>query len=258
MKLATQSAIASAKLAAALSDDDVDEIGMTEERSSTTRLMSLAFDEASGENGGYLRVKAIEALGRMHESKAGEHLRMLVAARHLLHWKYPREIRVASAQSLAMIDPQMARAFLAGKGFTPRELALGPLLPLAEAPWTRQRRYPRILPPHEVSGTVSTANRSVHLQVKRLSLGGGLARVDGAAVSGTPADLELQSGLNHIRAQVWLRNDSFQPHRVSFEIIRIELEERGKLRRLLAGESWAFPAHLLHIPLPSALRAALR
>ena len=123
----------------------------------------------------------------------------------------------------------------------------------------RQRRYPRVLPPQEVSGTVSSAKRSAHLQVKRLSLGGGLAQVDGTATSGSPADLELQAGLSHIRAQVWLRSDGLQPHNVSFEIIGIDLEERSKLRRLLAGESWSLlPGHLLQMQIPSSLRAAWR
>lgn len=240
----------------ALLPEMLDEIGMSEERAASSRLMTLAFDEAAGENAAFLRVKAIEALGRLRESKAQEHLRVLVGARQLLHWKHPREIRIAAAQALAMIDPQAAHGFLANKGFTPRELALGPLLPLSKAPWVRQRRYPRVLPLQDVSGIVATPKRALRLQVNRLSLGGGSAHAEGTAPATAPADIDLQTGLNHIRAQVWLRADAVKPHNVSFEIIRMDLDERSKLRRLLTGDIWSLPS-LLHVQVPSSFRAVL-
>ncbi|HEV2112862.1 MAG TPA: hypothetical protein VGR50_01860, partial [Terriglobales bacterium] len=235
----------------------LDEIGMSEERNASNRLMTLAFDDATGENAPFLRVKAIEALGRLRESKAEEHLRILVGARQLLHWKHQREIRVAAAQALAMMDPQAAHRFLTGKGFTPRELALGPLPPMARAPWARQRRYPRVLPLQEVSAVVAAPKRALRLQVNRLSLGGGLGHAQRSTASNAPAEMELHVGLNHIRAQVWLRSDATKPYDVSFEIIKMDLEERSKLRRLLTGDVWSLPA-LLHVQVPGAFRTTPR
>ena len=162
--------------------------------------MTLAFDEAGNEHGSYLQLKAVEALGRLRELKAESHLRLMVEGRHLWSWKHPRELRVASAQSLVMIDPA-AQPFLVSKGFSPRELALGPLPVLQGCSWSRQRRYPRFLRGDGISGKLSTSKQDSKLEVSSLSLGGGLGKSDSALTDGI-AGLELHAGLYRVRAQV--------------------------------------------------------
>ena len=229
----------------------IDEIGISGDRGASARLMTLAFDEAGNENGSYLQLKAVEALGRLRELKAESHLRLMVEGRHLWSWKHPRELRVASAQSLVMIDPA-AQPFLVSKGFSPRELALGPLPVLQGCSWSRQRRYPRFLRGDGISGKLSTSKQDSKLEVSSLSLGGGLGKSDSALADGV-AGLELHAGLYRVRAQVWLREE--KPKQFSFEITGIELDDRSRLRRLLAGESSLLPAGLLQNPIAQSLRA---
>jgi hypothetical protein len=229
----------------------IDEIGLSGDRDSSARLMTLAFDEAGKDNGSYLQLKAVEALGRLRELKAESHLRLIVEGRHLWSWKHPRELRVASAQSLVMIDPA-SQPYLASKGFSPRELALGPLPVLQGCSWSRQRRYPRFLRSDGISGRLSTPKQDSKLEVSSLSMGGGLGRSDSGLSDGA-AGLELYAGLSRVRAQVWVREE--KPTQFSFEITGIELDDRGRLRRWLAGESSLLPAALLQNPLTQSLRA---
>ena len=231
----------------------IDEIGMSGDRQASARLMNLAFENAGNE---YLRLKALEALGRLRETKAESHMRLLVEARNMWNWKHPRELRVASAQSLVMMDPAM-QPFLVSKGIAPKELALGPLPVMEECRWARQRRYPRVLQGDNTMGTLSSAQKESRLRVSSLSLGGGLAQSDVKLTDGAAAGLELQAGLSKIRAQVWLREE--QPRVFSFEITGIDLTERGKLRKLLAGDSWTVSAtQMLEKQIAQPLRAALR
>ena len=88
------------------------------------------------------------------------------------------------------------------------------------------------------------------MDVQSLSLGGGAGTADNRFQSGTHATMEIQAGLRKVRAQVLLRE---QPSRdLSFEIVGMDINERAKLRGLLAGAPWE--AHLIdqikNIPLP--------
>jgi hypothetical protein len=218
----------------------VDEVGMSGDAAAADRLMGLAFDSLVRENSGYLKLKAIEALGRLHCSKAESHLQSILRARNFLRWNHPGELRIAAAQALLMVRPQDHGALLAGTGIAPRELALGALTPMLACPWARQRRYPRVSPAHVVAGTLSTPRSQARLKVNKLSLGGGLGTSEASLPSGSSGSLELQLGLRRVRAQVFMREE--KPKCFSFEIVKIDLDERGKLRRILAGNLAESPA----------------
>lgn len=235
----------------------IDEIGLSGDRSLTSRLLSLAFDAPTGQKTDFLRVKAIEALGRIRELKAEPHLRSLVEAREFLHWKHPRELRVSAAQALLMLDPGATRSFLTHKGISQQELALGPLPAIEQCKWARQRRYARLPQMGEVTAMLSANQGRSRLRVEQLGLGGGLASTKAALSFGAaPAELDLRCGLQHIRAQVWLREE--RPLKFSFEILGIDLDDRSRLRRVLSGERLNIPAALFDRQLSSALSIALR
>jgi hypothetical protein len=71
------------------------------------------------------------------------------------------------------------------------------------------------------------------MMVNRLSLGGGFGTTSVRFGNGTEANLELQLGVRRVHAAVLMREE--QPRQMSFEIVGIDLKERGKLRRLLNG-----------------------
>jgi hypothetical protein len=240
----------------ALLPEIIDEIGLSGDRGLSSRLLSLAFD-VPDPNAAFLRVKAIEALGRIRELKAEPHLRSLVETKEFLHWKHPRELRVAAAQALQMLDPGATHSFLVHKGISAQELALGPLPAMEQCKWARQRRYARLSQMGEVTATLSGNQSRSRMRVEQLGLGGGLASAEAPLTAGTaPAELDLRCGLQHIRAQVWLREE--RPHKFSFEILGIALDDRSRLRRILTGERLNILPALFDRQLSTALPIALR
>ncbi len=216
--------------------ETLDELGMAGDRTAGPSLQNLAFDTASREheNAAFIKVKAIEALGRLHEARAAGELRNVVDARHLWRWVHPREMRIAAAQALMMIDPEEGRAFVSNKGLTASDLKFGPLDASPVAPWARQRRYARVAPPSTVPAVLSTAKHQSKLAIKQMSLGGGFASTETRMQSGVTGSLDITAGFRKVHAQVVLREE--RPRQVSFEIVKMELDERGKLRRLLSED----------------------
>ncbi|HZR30182.1 MAG TPA: hypothetical protein VFA71_15500 [Terriglobales bacterium] len=219
----------------------LDELGMSGDREASPRLMRIAFDDDT-EGFDYLRIKAMEALGRLRETKASNRLCTMIESRKLMRWEYAHELRIAAAQALLMIDPLEGRSFAMGRGLTESDLSFGPLDAVNSCPWSRQRRYPRMMPTARLLGTVSTSRSQSKLQVNRISLGGGFGTTNTRVGNGTEANLELQVGVRKVRAAVLMREE--QPRQMSFEIIGIDLKERGKLRKLLNGGPQS-TAHML-------------
>jgi len=60
----------------------------------------------------YLRVKAIEALGRIHAPESTSTLKRLVEAKKVFGWVQPEELRIAALQALEKLDPDWFRDFL--------------------------------------------------------------------------------------------------------------------------------------------------
>ena len=73
-----------------------------------------------------------------------------------------------------------------------------------------------------------------NLLIREMSLGGGVARKEDALRLGSEATLEVHSGMRNLRTQVMIR--PVASSEVSFEIVDIDLDERTKLRRILADQ----------------------
>lgn len=215
----------------------LDEIGLSGDPTLALPLMRLAGGDHPLADRPYLRLKAVEALGRLREPTAAPLLRRLVEAKQVWRWMNPRELRIVAAQALLKIDPGWTTSFLPKSGLTPAELAQAPAEPVPTSPWVRQRRYVRVPLSRTLPGVVSTMRGDCHLETKQLSLGGGLAASQQPLPPGTEARVRLTSGLRHLNAQVVVRD--VRSRDVGFEIVDIELDDRIKLRHLL-GE---LPAH---------------
>jgi hypothetical protein len=212
----------------------IDEIGFSGDHALTPGLMVLADEGSADARSPFLRLKVVEALGRLKDASAIPLLRALVEARKMWKWVYPRELRIAAAQALVKIEPQYGPQLVTEGGFTVNELELLPLDAEYTHPWVRQRRYQRIVPPRAVPATASSSWGRSELAVRELSLGGGVAKKTNDLRLGSDAALDLQLGLRHIKTQVLLRRA--RQGEISFEIVDIELEERSKLRRVLADQ----------------------
>jgi len=209
----------------------LDEIGMSANREAISALLALAEGAATKGGPGYLRLKAIEALGRLRATSAASGLRKIAEAKQMFRWRHPPELRIAALQALGKIDPEWTAAFVPRCGFSATDLGLAPLDPVEHAPWLRQRRYARLRLAQPLIATVNTDKDSFPLEIKSLSLGGGLAAIKRHLAPGTYVSLKLQSGLRGLRATAVMRD--WRAQDVAFEIADMDLEERSRFRRLL-------------------------
>lgn len=211
----------------------VDEIGMGQDPLTIPLLLRLARGEALQSADSLVRVKAIEALGRLRAHDAAPYLRSVLEARRMLAWEHAAELRIVAAQALAKIDPEWINDFRS-RGSLPAELlALAPLDPSTDAPWARQRRYARVPLKRSVETQAATMRGECKLTTSLLSLGGGMAAAEYPLSAGSQLGITLRSGLRRVEAQVLVRDAVRQ--QVGFEIVEMNLEERNKLRRLIAG-----------------------
>lgn len=209
----------------------LDEIGMSGDRSASPPLIVMAeAGEAQGRSP-LLQLKAIEALGRLREPDAVPVLRSLFESKRMLKWQNHRELRIAAAQALAKIDPRYSTKIMADGGLEPGELAIGPLDCAPACPWVRQRRYERIVLRKSVAANISSSWGKSTLNVRELSLGGGMGAKQDSLRVGSDADLDIAIGMRHIRAQVLLRRANVND--VGFEFVTTDLESRHRLRHLL-------------------------
>ena len=209
----------------------LDEIGMCGDTETAPKLLRIAEGEILPPGSEYLRVKAIEALGRMRAPVAVEHLRRYVESRKAFGWAYPDEIRTAAAQALLKLDPEWMQAFLPNSGLDPKVLPLAPLDPIPDRDFVRHRRYRRVRLPRAVPATITSARGKFTSAISVLSLDGGLLTGDIHIPVGTEATLKIPAGLRSISMQAVVR--FVRSQQAGFEMIGIGLEDRAKLRRLL-------------------------
>jgi len=209
----------------------IDEIGMCGDVETAPRLLRLAEGEILPQTSDYLRVKAIEALGRMRAPAAAGHLRRFLEARKTFGWTYPDEIRLAAAQALLKLDPAWMQSFLPVSGLDERALSLVPLDPIPERDFVRHRRYRRIRLPRQVPAIISSARGKYSSAISVLSLDGGLLSGDIQIPVGTEATLKIPAGLRSISMQAVVR--FVRSQQAGFEMVGMGIDDRAKLRRLL-------------------------
>jgi hypothetical protein len=211
----------------------LDEIGMCADGDTATKLLRLAEGEILPQGPDYLRVKAIEALGRMRAPAAGGHIRRFVEERKTFGWAYPDEIRMAAAQALVKLDPAWIQAFLPESGLDPKVFQLAPLDAIPERDFVRHRRYRRVRLPRNVPAVVTSAKGKYSSAISVLSLDGGLLSGELQLPVGTEATLKIPAGLRSISMQAVVR--FVRSHQAGFEMVGMNLEDRAKLRRLLVS-----------------------
>jgi len=209
----------------------LDEIGMLGDASAVDQLVALAEGNLPDAGGPYLRLKAIEALGRLRATQAASALRQIVEAKHVWRWAHASELRIVAAQALQKMNPDWAREFLPRSGLTAEDLSMAALDPSVDSHWTRQRRYPRLRLARPLAAVTTNLRESCRLEIKVMNLGGGAATCDRHLPPGTVIALKINPGLRPTRAQAIVRSARTQA--VTFELADIDLEERAKLRRLL-------------------------
>jgi hypothetical protein len=210
----------------------IDEIGITEDREALGRLLTISDGDLPAGAGIYLRVKAVEALGRINAPESITALKRIVEAKKFLGWLQPQELRIGAIQALEKLDPRWAAAFLPCSGLDKADLTLAPLDVAPNSKFVRQRRHRRVRLAKPVTAVSTNLKEACSLQVKTASLTGGVATISRHLAPGTPVQLKFQLGLRNLQATALMRD--YRAQDMAFEIVDINLEERSRLRRLLA------------------------
>jgi len=210
----------------------IDEIGVTADREALGRLMNILDGDLPPGAGPFLRVRAAEALGRIHAPESVAALKRIVEAKKVFGWAHPQELRIAALQALQTLDPLWALEFVAKSGLSKADLTLAPLAMIGNSKFVRQRRHTRVRLQKPVVAFSVNLNQNCRMEIRTVSLAGGVATIDRHLPPGTPVQLKMQLGLRNLQATALLRD--YRGQGMSFEIVDMNLDERGKLRRLLA------------------------
>jgi hypothetical protein len=209
----------------------VDEIGMAGEQTADMRLLRIAEGDLPDDGTDFLRLKAIEALGRLRTAGAESVLRKIAESRRAFRWSNASELRVVAAQAMEHVDPEWVRQFVPRSGLNVAEFTIEPLDRDTDSSAIRQRRYPRLRLERPVPAMTTNLKENHRIEIPELTLGGGVAVSEQSLHPGSVVDLKLTSGNKSVKAQAIVRDANTQAR--AFEVIEMDLEERAKLRRLL-------------------------
>ena len=212
----------------------IDEVGLTGDREALGRLLTLADGDLPNGAAEFLRVRAIEALGRMHAPETLTTLKRIVVTKRIFTWAHAQEVRIAAMQVLEKLEPVWAREFFSKSGIQGEDLVLAPLEVPAGSRFVRQRRHQRVRLQKPVRAICMNLKENCWLEIKTASLSGGLASISRHLAPGTPVQLQLQIGMRHVEATAVMRD--YRAQDMAFEIVDMNLEERSKYRRLLARQ----------------------
>jgi len=206
----------------------IDEMGMSGRPECIPRILELAQGDLTP---GFTRVKAIESLGRLRGTAATQLLIHIMEARQLWRWQYPEELRIASAQALMRVDANTALDKLAPCGMDRKDLVLEPIDPDLNVSVIRQRRYARVKLNRNLIATTVNMRENFRLSIPELNLGGGIGSGERHLAPGSLLTMKIAHGVRHIKAQAIVRGA--RPQAMAFEFVDMELEDRGRLRKLL-------------------------
>ena len=209
----------------------VDEAGMTEDREGLGRLLTLADGDLPANATPYLRVKAVEALGRVKAPESVNALKRILEARKMFGWVHPQELRIAALQALERLDPAWVAEYLPNSGIEQDDLILAPLEVPHNSKFVRHRRHTRVRLQKSISAVSTNLKQNCRLDIKTASLSGGLATTNMHLAPGTQVKLRMQVGLRNLQATALMRD--YRAQDMSFEIVDISLEERTKFRKVL-------------------------
>jgi hypothetical protein len=211
----------------------IDEIGVAADREALGKLLTIADGDLPTGASAYLRVKAVEALGRIHAPESVSTLKRILETKKIFGWAHPQELRIAAYQALEKLEPEWALAFLPRGGIEREDLALAPLTVQPVSKFVRQRRHTRVRLKKTIRAVCTNLKEGCSMDIKTASLTGGVATLSRHLIPGTQVQLRLQVGLRNLQATALMRDSRAQD--MSFEIVDMTLEERSKYRRMLAG-----------------------
>jgi len=217
----------------------LDEIGLSGEAMAVPMLLELASGNLPAGSAPYLRIKAIEALSRLRATDAIPMLRKVVETRQMFRWSHPAELRIVSLQALEKLDPEFVKNFFPRAGVEAGEFAIATPLEEPTSSVLRQRRYARLKLSRPLPLVTTNLRENQKLETTSMNLGGGIATCERYLTPGTLIQIKFTPAMKSIRATAFVRDSRSQM--MGFEVVDIDLEERYKLRRVLADLAGVTP-----------------
>jgi hypothetical protein len=203
-------------------------MGMSGQPSCISKFIELVQND---ETPGFLRVKAIEGLGRLRALASSSMLQNILDTRQVWRWVYGNELRIAAAQALLRVDQAVGMQKVAASGIDRKELALEPSDPDSNASVIRQRRYARLKLSRNLIAVTTNLRGNFKLSIPELNLGGGIGSGERHLAPGSLLSLKFTTGVRSIKAQAIVRGA--RPQAMAFEFVDMDLDERYRLRKLL-------------------------
>ncbi len=199
----------------------IDQLGLAQETTAVPQLMEIAAGEHESLRDQFVRIKAIEALGRMRAPEAAELLRKLAENREGLTYAEPAGLRAAAEDALALIENRPSFKQAAAAFGAPAQSSSSYVIP---------RRYTRV--PLDSPLRAQIAGAPVGLaRVKTISLGGAYLESPRKLAVGDSIKLEVRAGLRKINFTAVVRN--IGPDGSGIEFVHMRDEDREKLRKLV-------------------------
>ena len=192
----------------------IDQLGLAQETTAVPQLMEIAAGEHEVLSDQFVRIKAIEALGRMHATEATQLLRSLVETREGLTYAEPAGLRAAAEDALAVIENRPTFKQAAAAFGAPAQSSSGYVIP------RRYTRVPLDSPLRaQIEGTPAGLTR-----VKTISLGGAYLESPRKLSIGDSIKLEVRAGLRRINFTAVVRN--IGPDGSGVEFVHMRDEDR--------------------------------
>jgi hypothetical protein len=202
----------------------IDQIGLSGESSAIPQLIEIAAGEHTTLRDQFVRIKAIEALGRLKATESMQLLHLLTERRSGIAFAEPSGLRAAARDALALIEDRPA---------SPSVRATFDVANAHGAVYAVPRRYMRVPLDAPLRAQVSAkAAGASAARVKTISLGGAYLESSKALTVGESVQLEVRSGLGKkIHCTAIVRNST--PDGNGVEFVHMNDEDRNKLRKLV-------------------------
>ncbi|MBI3406381.1 MAG: PilZ domain-containing protein, partial [Acidobacteria bacterium] len=199
----------------------LDEIGIAKEASGLPALIEIASGKNERLRDVFVRIKAIEALGRMEARESSELLRAILRERNGLTHVEPAGLRAAAEESLAMMENHPSSV---------RVRKTNDAVAKSSVSHMRARRYLRVPLESPLTARIEDAH-PVAARVTTISLGGAYLESGRRLNVGDTFDVAIRSGLSSIRGTAVVRN--LEAGGGGVEFVHMKQDDREKLRKLI-------------------------
>jgi hypothetical protein len=199
----------------------IDQIGLASENSAVPQLMEIAAGEHDVLRDQFVRIKAVEALGRMRALEASELLHSLAEKRDGLTYAEASGLRAAAEDALALME---------GGPLTKRVRAAFAAAGQSNGAYVVPRRYGRVPLESPLRAHIDGASAGL-ARVKTISLGGACLESQRKLAVGDSIQLEVKTGLRKIHFTAVVRSIGAEGHGVEF--VHMKDEDSEKLRKLV-------------------------